>query len=191
MLTIKFYILKKLECPVWQIITYGFYSAKMVNISKWMPTVYILEVGPCMHVFQVMHMCFRAIWLDFTQETKKCLKRQEYELKLKIWSLHDESLVETIKIYIWHTWFGARMRMLCHFENALDCKIRGSDLENWRVRFSRIRLESESRFSPYLVRILRFMKMAMSGRLYICRSRPIVTSLRSNQSFFYLGLGLM
>jgi hypothetical protein len=186
MLTIKFYILKKSECPVWQIRIYGFYSAKMINISKWMSTLYILEVGPCMHVFQVMHMCFTVIWLDFTQETKKCFKRQEYELKLKIWSLHDESLVETIKMYIWHTWFGARTRMLWHFKNAPDCKIGGSGLENRRVRFSRIKHESESRFSPYLVRILRFVKMTMSSHLYICRSRPIVTSLQTNQSFFYL-----
>jgi hypothetical protein len=56
MLTIKFYILKKSECPVCQSETYGFYSAKMVNISKWRATLYILQVGPCMHVFQVMHM---------------------------------------------------------------------------------------------------------------------------------------
>jgi hypothetical protein len=34
----------------------GFYSAKMVNISKWSPTLYILQVGPCSHVFQVLHM---------------------------------------------------------------------------------------------------------------------------------------
>jgi hypothetical protein len=42
----------------------------------------------------------RAIWLDFTEEIKKCFKLQEYELRLKIWSLYDESLVETIKIDI-------------------------------------------------------------------------------------------
>jgi hypothetical protein len=39
--------------------------------------------------------------LNFTQKTKKCFKLKEDELKLKILSLHDEALVETIKIDIW------------------------------------------------------------------------------------------
>jgi hypothetical protein len=38
----------------------------------------------------------RIIWLNFTQETKKCFKCQEYELKVKILSMHAEALVETI-----------------------------------------------------------------------------------------------
>jgi hypothetical protein len=54
-----------------------------------------------------MQACFSGyaqvswiIWLNFTQETKKCFKLQEYELKLQILSLHDEALVETIKMDI-------------------------------------------------------------------------------------------
>jgi hypothetical protein len=42
----------------------------------------------------------RAIWLNFTQETKKYFKQQEYEVKLKILSLHDEAVITTIKIDI-------------------------------------------------------------------------------------------
>jgi hypothetical protein len=52
----KFDILGKSECLVYQIETSGFYSYEMVNISKWMPTSYISQVEPCMHVFQVMQM---------------------------------------------------------------------------------------------------------------------------------------
>jgi hypothetical protein len=62
-----------------------------------------------------MQTCFsgyahisQEIWLNFTQEIKKCSKLQEYELKLKIWSLHGEALIETIKVDIWNTWFEAR-----------------------------------------------------------------------------------
>jgi hypothetical protein len=55
-LTTKFDILKKLECSVSQTGTSGFYSYEMVNISKWRPTLYISQVGPCMLVFQVMHV---------------------------------------------------------------------------------------------------------------------------------------
>jgi hypothetical protein len=122
-----------------------------------------------------------TIWVNFTQETKKFLKLQEYELKLKIWSLHDEALVEMIKMDIWNTWFGAQTRKLLHFKNALVCKSGSSGLGNRRVLFSRIRPEFELRFSPYLVKILWFVERAMSCRLYICRSRLIVTSLRPNQ----------
>jgi hypothetical protein len=129
-----------------------------------------------------------AIWLDFTKETKKHFKLQEDKLILKIWSLHDESHIETIKIDVWK-WFGARSRKLWHFENPSGCKTGGSGLGKRRVQFSWIKPESESRFLPYLVRILRFVKMAMSSCLYICRSRPIVRSFRPNQSinqsFFY------
>jgi hypothetical protein len=57
-----------------------------------------------------------------------------------------------------------------------------SRVQNWRVWFSRIRSDSMSRFSPYLVRILQFVERAMSIQLYICRSWPIVTSLWPNQS---------
>jgi hypothetical protein len=50
-LTTKIGILGKPECPFCQTETFGFYSDKMVNISKWRPTLYILQVGPCLHVF--------------------------------------------------------------------------------------------------------------------------------------------
>jgi hypothetical protein len=122
----------------------------------------------------------RTIWLNFTQEIKKCFKLQEDERKLKILSLCDESLFDTIKIDRWNTWFEARTRMLWYFENALSCKTRGYGLGNRRVQFLRIRPESKITFSSYLVRILRFMKRAMSNCLYICGSRPIVTCLRQN-----------
>jgi hypothetical protein len=42
-----------------------------------------------------------TIWLNFTQEINKCFKRQEDEFKVKIWILHDEALIEKIKIDIW------------------------------------------------------------------------------------------
>jgi hypothetical protein len=41
--------------------------------------------------------------LNFTQETKKFFKLQEYELKMKVSSLHDEALIEMIKMDIWNT----------------------------------------------------------------------------------------
>jgi hypothetical protein len=56
MLTTKFDILGKPECHVCQNVISSFYSDKMVNISKWRPTLYISHVGPCMLVFQVMHI---------------------------------------------------------------------------------------------------------------------------------------
>ena len=40
--------------------------------------------------------------MNFTQETKKCLKGLEDEAKLMILSVHDEALVETIKMDIWN-----------------------------------------------------------------------------------------
>jgi hypothetical protein len=55
----KFDIMRKLERPVYQTGISGFYSDKMVNISKWMPTLYISQVGSCRRVFQVMHMFLR------------------------------------------------------------------------------------------------------------------------------------
>jgi hypothetical protein len=58
-LTTKFDILGKSECLVSQTGTSDFYSYKMVNNFKWMPNLYISQVGPYMHVFQVMHMFLR------------------------------------------------------------------------------------------------------------------------------------
>jgi hypothetical protein len=52
----KFYSLGKSECAICQTGTSSFYSDKMVSISKWRPTLYISQVGPCRHVFQAMHM---------------------------------------------------------------------------------------------------------------------------------------
>jgi hypothetical protein len=54
MLTTKFDILGKPECPVSQNKIFGFYSYKMVNISKCGITLYISQVRPYIHVFQVM-----------------------------------------------------------------------------------------------------------------------------------------
>jgi hypothetical protein len=55
-LTDKFDILGKPECPIFHIRTFDFYSDKMVNISKWRPTLYISQVGRSRHVCQVIHM---------------------------------------------------------------------------------------------------------------------------------------
>jgi hypothetical protein len=63
MLMTKFDILEKPECPVSQIGTSGLYSDKMVNISKWRSTLYISQVRPCRHIFQVMHMFLRQFGL--------------------------------------------------------------------------------------------------------------------------------
>jgi hypothetical protein len=57
-LTTNFDAMGKLECPVCQTGTFGFYSAKMINIFKWRQTLYISQVGLCGHVFLVMHMFF-------------------------------------------------------------------------------------------------------------------------------------
>jgi hypothetical protein len=80
-----------------------------------------------------MQACFsgypqvsQTIWLNFSKETNKCFKQQKYDLKLKIWSIPDEALIETIKMDIWNAWFGALARKLWHFENALGCKTEGS-----------------------------------------------------------------
>jgi hypothetical protein len=81
---IKFNILKKPECPVCQTEISNFYSAKMVNISKYRSTLYISQVGPCRHVFQDYAHVSWTIWLNFTQKIKKCFKLQEDELNLKI-----------------------------------------------------------------------------------------------------------
>jgi hypothetical protein len=122
----------KLECLVSQTETSGYYSYKMVTISKWRSTLYILQVGHTC-IFSSYARVFRIIWLNFTQETKKCLKQQQYELKMNILSLHDEALIETIKMDIWNTWFRACTRKLWYFKYARGCKTRGSSLENRRL----------------------------------------------------------
>jgi hypothetical protein len=55
----------------------------MVNISKWRSTLYILQVGPYRHVFQVTHMFLGQFgWIS--------LKKQR------------SVIIETIKIDIWN-----------------------------------------------------------------------------------------
>ena len=53
-----------------------------------------------------------VIWLGLTQEKKKFLKKQEDKDKLQIGGEHDEALIETIKMDLWITYFGAWMRKL-------------------------------------------------------------------------------
>jgi hypothetical protein len=178
-LTAKFDILEKLNVPILQTGRSNIDSYKIVNIYKWRPALYIWQIGhTCM--FSGYAHASRIIWLNFTQETKKCFKWQEYELKVKILSMHDEALVETIIMDTWNTLFGARTRKFWYFEDAPDCG------------FSWIRLESELRFSPYLVRIFWLLESAMSSRLYIRRSWTIVKrySTKINQSFLYQFLEL-
>jgi hypothetical protein len=55
-LMVKFDILKKPERTISQIETSDFYSEKIVSISKRRSTLYISQVGPYNHVFQVIHM---------------------------------------------------------------------------------------------------------------------------------------
>jgi hypothetical protein len=64
------------------------------------------------------------------------------------------------------------------YEDVPGCKTEDSGLKNWRVQFSRIRLESEYRFSLYLVKILRSVQNTMSNCLYICKLQPIVKETR-------------
>jgi hypothetical protein len=68
-LMIKFDILEKSECHVCQTGTSGLYSDNMVNISKWSPTLYISQVGPYIHVFQVMHMFLGQFgWISLNKQ---------------------------------------------------------------------------------------------------------------------------
>jgi hypothetical protein len=79
----EFDILGKPECLVCQTRTSRFYSAKIVNISKWRLILYISQVGLFRHVFSGYAHFSWTIWLNFTQEINKCFKLQEYDLKLK------------------------------------------------------------------------------------------------------------
>jgi hypothetical protein len=68
-LTTNFNILGKPECRICQTKTSRFYSYEMVNISKWRPTLYISQVEPCRHVFQVMHMFLRQFsWISLKKQ---------------------------------------------------------------------------------------------------------------------------
>jgi hypothetical protein len=74
--------------------------------------------------------CFSDNLVEFHSKNKDVLQTTKYELKLKIWSLHDESLVHMIKMDIWNAWFGVQSRKLWHFEDAPSYKTRGSSLKN-------------------------------------------------------------
>jgi hypothetical protein len=125
-LTTKFDILEKLNVPILQTGRSNIDSYKIVNIYKWRPALYIWQIGhTCM--FSGYAHASRIIWLNFTQETTKCFKWQEYELKVKILSMHAEALVETIIMDTWNTLFGARTRKFWYFEDAPDCGFHGSD----------------------------------------------------------------
>jgi hypothetical protein len=71
-LTTKFGIMKKPECPVCQTGTFDFYSDNMVNISKWRSTLYILQVGPCRHVFRLC-TCFLGNLVEFHSRNKEVI----------------------------------------------------------------------------------------------------------------------
>jgi hypothetical protein len=47
--------------------------------------------------------CLLDNLVEFHSRNNKCFILQEYELKLNIWSIHDEALVETITMNIWNT----------------------------------------------------------------------------------------
>jgi hypothetical protein len=72
-LTTKFDILEKSECPVCQIGTSGFYSAKIVNISKWRHFIHFISWTMQAYFLGYAHVSL-TIWLNFTQETKKHFK---------------------------------------------------------------------------------------------------------------------
>jgi hypothetical protein len=72
-LTIKFNILGKLESPVYQTRTSGFYSDKKVNIYKWRSTLYISQVGPCRHVFRLC-TCFLDNLVKFHSRNKEVIQ---------------------------------------------------------------------------------------------------------------------
>jgi hypothetical protein len=83
MLTIKFDIMGKSGVLYSQSERSDFYGYKIVNISKWRSALYISQV---VHIYMFLgyaHISW-TIWLNFTQEIKKFLKRLEDELKLKI-----------------------------------------------------------------------------------------------------------
>jgi hypothetical protein len=65
----NFDIMEKLECAVSQIGTSSFYSDKMVNISKWGPTLYISQVTICKHVFRLC-TCFSDNLVEFHSRNK-------------------------------------------------------------------------------------------------------------------------
>jgi hypothetical protein len=65
----KFDILKKSECPISQTWTSDFYSYEMVNISKWRQNLYISQVRPYRHVFQVMNVFLEQFgWISLKKK---------------------------------------------------------------------------------------------------------------------------
>jgi hypothetical protein len=86
-LTTKYDILKKkLECPVCQTGTFGFYSDKMVNIFIQRSTLYISLVGPQMHVFQVIHMFLEQLERISLKKQRSSIKYKKMKSKLKFQS---------------------------------------------------------------------------------------------------------
>jgi hypothetical protein len=69
----KFDILGKSECPVCQTETSGFYNDKMVNISKWRPTLYISQVVPYTQVFRLC-TCFLGNLVEFHSRNQDVLQ---------------------------------------------------------------------------------------------------------------------
>jgi hypothetical protein len=85
-LTTKYDILGKLECPICQIRTSSFCSDKMVNIYEWMPSLYIS------HVFRLC-MCFSNNLVEFHWRNKEVLQTTRRwtptkDLKLPWWIPH-------------------------------------------------------------------------------------------------------
>jgi hypothetical protein len=104
-LTTKFDILKKPECPVCQTETFSFYSDKKVNISKWRPTLYISQVGPCRHVFQVMHVFLRQFgWISLKKQKSASNNKkwtQTEDLKPPWWSPRRDNQNGYMERMIW------------------------------------------------------------------------------------------
>jgi hypothetical protein len=69
----KFDILKKSECLIFQTGSSIFYSYEMINISKWRSALCILQVGPYMHIFQVIHVFLRYL-VEFHSRNKEVLQ---------------------------------------------------------------------------------------------------------------------
>jgi hypothetical protein len=72
-LTTKFDILEKSEDPVYQIIMSIFYTYKMVNISKWTPSLHISQVGHTCMFFRLC-TCFLDNLVEFHSRNKEVLE---------------------------------------------------------------------------------------------------------------------
>jgi hypothetical protein len=65
----------------------------MVNIFKWMSTLYISQVGPCRHVFQVMHMFLRKFgWISLKkQRSVSKYKKMNSNWRFKVFMMKPSS----------------------------------------------------------------------------------------------------